>query len=504
MFEKRKLSFTILFAVLLTALFYKQGLGINLVIAELVLVGYLLLSKQIQLKNYQSISVFGLMLISLVFTIFTHSIFIYIMHFILLGAFVGLLIYPNAKSVSTYFSLAIANVTTSQFALIESIGRSKIQGRNVGRFLWRIKLYFIPVLIIFIFLLLYSNSNPVFYNVYKNIQSFVFDKLNYLLQYVELSALITFFVGLLLSAFLIYRSRHEEIIKSDDESIDFIKRNWKKPITQIKTSALRQEYKAAVFLVFSLNILLLTLNFLDIQNVWFNFIWEGQYLKEFVHQGTYLLIISIVISILIVLYFFRSNLNFYSKNKLLKILSYIWITQNALLVISVALRNFYYIQHFALAYKRIGVFIFLLIVLFGLFTVYMKVKNGKSTFYIIRTNLLAWLYIISFSALFNWDVIIAKYNFQHANRSFLHLEFLANLSDKALPYLDYPIQDLLRVEEVQYSIFSFKKQHMSPIVYKHIIKARKRKFMLTQKHKSWLSWNWPEYKAERLIQTFEQ
>ena len=67
---------------------------------------------------------------------------------------------------------------------------------------------------------------------------------------------------------------------------------------------------------------------MDINHVWLNFQWDGQFLKEFVHDGTYILIINIIISILLVLYFFKANLNFFKKNKILKTLTYIWVGQN--------------------------------------------------------------------------------------------------------------------------------------------------------------------------------
>jgi hypothetical protein len=62
------------------------------------------------------------------------------------------------------------------------------------------------------------------------------------------------------------------------------------------------EYKAGIVLLIALNALLLFVNIIDIKWVWIGFEFEGQYLKEFVHKGTYLLILSIIISIGIVLY----------------------------------------------------------------------------------------------------------------------------------------------------------------------------------------------------------
>jgi hypothetical protein len=233
--------------------------------------------------------------------------------------------------------------------------------------------------------------------------------------------------------------------------------------------------------------------------VWFNFSWEGQYLKQFVHEGTYLLILSILISIAIVLYYFRGNLNFYHGNKFLKRLCYLWILQNGILIISVAIRNFWYIQHFALAYKRIGVFIFLVLTLYGLYTVYKKVRHHKSAFYLYRSNAHSVFLILAVASLFNWDSIIAKYNFSHYQHSFVHLNFLATLPDKSLPYTVKPLGELRTINKIQKEKFSFDEAYMTPEDYYEKINIRKEEFREAWEAKSILSWNLAEYLAYRKL-----
>ena len=53
-----------------------------------------------------------------------------------------------------------------------------------------------------------------------------------------------------------------------------------------------------------------------------------------------------------------TDLNFYQKNKWLRYGAYAWLFQNAVLVVSVLFRDYYYIAHMGLAYKRIGVLVF--------------------------------------------------------------------------------------------------------------------------------------------------
>jgi len=484
------------YAILLTFLFHQHDFGINLVIAELVLFAYFgMIGSFNRLTPIFAIILF-LTLLSLAFTVITNSTFIYFMHFALLIATVGLLIYPNAKSILSSYILGVSNIVLAQFKMVEQLSASKNKkGFHLGKSIWRRKIYFVPLMIVLIFITLYRNSNPVFNRFFVKFRTAIFDLLDSFFVKIEFSLIFTFFVCLLITAFFIFHNKHEETINADIASNDNMLRAKKKKTIFSGSLALKNEYKAAVFLIACLNLILLLLNLLDIQHVWFNFKWEGQYLKAFVHQGTYLLIASIIIAVGLALYFFRHNLNFFKNNRTLKILTYIWLAQNTILIISVAIRNTYYIKYYALAYGRIGVYIFLLLTLFGLLTVLYKVKSRKSMFYLLRTNSFFILFTLTISACFNWDVIIAKYNFNNADKSFLHLEFLADLSDNALPYLDYDKNEITQIEDIQSTMFSRKTYYISPEDYIRVIQYRKNQFFDKWEKQHWLEWNYAEYRA---------
>jgi hypothetical protein len=191
------------------------------------------------------------------------------------------------------------------------------------------------------------------------------------------------------------------------------------------------------------NALLLVVNIIDIDWVWLNFEYKGEInLTQFVHEGTYLLILSILISMGIILYFFRKNLNFYPKKKNLQIVANIWIIQNAVLAVSVALRNMHYINEYGLAYKRIGVFFFLSLVIFGLISLIIKITQKKSSFYLLKVNSLAvWIGFLLF-AVPDWDIIIAKHNISDEVKQETDLKFLMQLDEKAFPLIDKNMQNL--------------------------------------------------------------
>lgn len=493
---KKQSLLAIISAFIFAFLFYKNDVGINLFIFEMLIFIWMIYQKHFVFKGLNNITIgLGLFLTAL-FTVITFSNFVITVNILVFMIWVGMMIYPKAKSLTSAMGLAFLNLPLSQIEFGKKILSSKSSGRSIGSYIWRTRIFFIPMIIIVVFLSIYSHSNPVFQELVYSVVDFLNMVITFFFGRIDFLIVWIFLLGLIISNFFIFRNENKEIIANDALSSDSLERkqNTKKH-RRFKLNALEQEYKSAVFLLLVLNVLLLILNITDIKFVWFGFNWEGQYLKQFVHEGTYLLIFSILISIALVLYYFRGNLNFYPRNKLLQLLAYVWLVQNAVLSFSVAIRNFLYIQHFALAYKRIGVILFLILCIYGLLTVFQKVKYRKSESYLFKKNAYALIFLLIISSLFNWDAIIARYNFSHYENSFLHLNFMATLSDKCLPIIERDIAELHVIESYQSELFSFRSKYMSAEEYSETIEARKKLFIGKWESKSFLSWNYAEYRA---------
>ena len=498
--NKRTNLFIVLFsAILITILFHKQSLGVNLFVYETLIIAWMLVAKQITIMTNTLLAVWIGLILTSVFSVLVYTVFVYIMNITALFVFTGILIYPEIKSLLNTVGISFSTLFYSQLQFLKELSNSKIKGRHVSGYLWKSRIFIIPVLIILLFIILYRKSNPLFDKIFVKANLFFKDHVVALFKDFDFSLIVTFIIGIVISNFLILRITNSSIIKRDNSSTNELKRLRNYRRRDFNLISLRNEYKAGVFLILILNLFILILNITDIYWVWFNFNWEGQYLKQYVHAGTYFLIISILISIIIILFYFRRNLNFYPKNKIFKYLSYIWLAQNGILAISVAIRNFRYINYFSLAYKRIGVFIFLILTVYGLYTVFIKVKNKKSAFYLFSTNIKTIFILLVISSLFNWDSIIASYNFKHADRSFLHLDYLTTLSDKALPYLDKSLEELILIDKFQKEKFPFEEKYMSPQEYVRNIEERKIRFKKKWESKTMLSWNLPEYIAYKKL-----
>lgn len=489
----------VVFSIVLTGLFHKQVLGLNLFIAEFIFLLWLVITKQFQWRGHYAMTLGLGVLLTSVATVITHSVFSYFLNFIVLFVFIGFLIYPQTKSLLNAFGQSFSNISQAQIQFFKGLAGLKLKNRKIGNYIWRFRIFLLPLLIINFFVFIYRISNPVFDELVGDAILSLQDKWDYLFEDFDFLIIITFIICLLISVFMVIRTSNKQLINMDLSASEELIRTRLKSRKQFRMNALKNEYRSGVFLLIILNAVLLILNVIDVNWVWFGFEWEGQYLKQFVHEGTYLLILSILTSVVVVLYYFRDNLNFYEQNRMLKVLSYLWLIQNGVLAISVGIRNFWYIHHFALAYKRIGVIIFLVMTIYGLSTVFIKLWRRKSSFYLFKVNSYSILVILMISSTLNWDIIIARYNFNNATKSFLHLDYLSTLSDKALPHLNVSLSELKRIEFIQKEKFPFEEKFMTPEDYFKKIESRKAIFKERWESKGFLSWNWPEYRAYRML-----
>jgi hypothetical protein len=107
------------------------------------------------------------------------------------------------------------------------------------------------------------------------------------------------------------------------------------------------------------------------------------------------------------------------------------------MLISAAYKNSLYIDEYALTYKRIGVYVFLLSTLLGLVFTFIKILQKRSNYYLIKANSLAWYFILLLSVPFAWDKIIAEKNIEQAisKNRLPDMTYLYNLSYQAYPCL---------------------------------------------------------------------
>ncbi len=286
-------------------------------------------------------------------------------------------------------------------------------------------LIFIPVMITFLFFLMYRSSNVLFNDFTKNFH----------LNFISWSWILFTLGGFVVLYGFFYHQQIQMLAEQDRSMPNEIDPSAVKNFMLFGKLVSNQDEELSGKLLFLLlNALLLLVNGIDFRFIFINnALPEGITHSEFVHQGTGMLIISLLLAIAIILSYFRGSLNFSEKGKIIKILVYVWIIQNAFMILSTAFRNNLYIMEYGLTYKRIGVYIYLFLTLIGLITTAIKIMHFKTNAYLFRVNGWVFYIVLIMSTVVNWDKYIADFNIHKAKQ--IQMDYLASLSFDILPQL---------------------------------------------------------------------
>ena len=435
-------------AVLFDVLFWQQGVGLNLALYT----GFVVAATLAGLPRHAAVWRSGYFWLLLAGTLlsaggvaWTGSGAAQLACVASLVILLGYVNQPHLKLVLYALLTALAGATRVVPGLLPYL---RLPGGGTGRWA-RTRFYgrllVVPLVVLVLFHVLFSIANPRYDALTAAVLTRVGEWLAALLPALSPLRVLFFGVGLVLTAgalvvvpfhfFQDQESRLGEFVRRQrDKVASFGVRRPDFSARRFRVLDLRKEYLAALAVFGLVNGLLLVVNLIDINWIWFGFEpAPGFDLTQFVHEGTYVLILSILVAMGIVLWFFRRNLNFYGPGlRWLRWGATVWTVQNAVLVVSVGLRNYYYIVHTGLAYKRIGVYGFLLLTLFGLLTVLLKIWQRRSAYSLVRLNSLAAYALLVGLALGNWEIWIARYNLQPHFRT-VDLGFLLDMPERVLP-----------------------------------------------------------------------
>ncbi|WP_223608711.1 DUF4153 domain-containing protein [Chryseobacterium sp. OSA05B] len=160
-------------------------------------------------------------------------------------------------------------------------------------------------------------------------------------------------------------------------------------------------------------------------------------LSEETHERVNAVIMSIVMAVMVIMFYFKSGFNFDPKAKLMKTLARIWIILNAILVFSAALKNYEYIITYGYTYKRLGVFAFLLLALMGLALTFIKIQKQKRNAFLF--NVMTWYFYgtILACSYVNWGGIITSQNMKRKDFAVnYHFEQISFSERRLLKYAD--------------------------------------------------------------------
>jgi len=472
-------------------LFWKQGLGLNLALfAAAAMLGALVVMRR-TVSPSARMTLVGLVICAMMVVVHG-SIVAKVALVLVLAVSAVLLLEPALRSLPFALIGSLMNFVLAPIGIagVLSDGLKQVPATRSG---WRwTRMAFVPVLVMLVYFLIYRAANPRFEALAAGFFGDFFDVLGDLIA--ELFTAHMFFLGfgLLVSGTLVHRFAARLFTGPEwpmNESL--IRERMARPrwLAPLGMGALDRERRTGVILLVLVNALLLVVNLVDISWVWIGFeVEEGFNLKQFVHEGTWLLILSILLSIGILLHLFRGNLSFHPKERPLRLLATAWIAQNFILGISVFLRNYHYIHFHGLAYKRIGVVVFLLLMLVGLVTLYLKIRRRHTLYFLLRVNAWAAFVVLVGLTTVNWDGLIVRYNLAHWNQGEIDVDNYLAMSDKVLPllYADLPKVEAQMAHHRQNRVRWV--EHLDPSTFRMDLDRKRERFLRRYNDQDWRSW----------------
>lgn len=484
--------------LLFNYLFWQESLGINLLIFSSLLVSIAYFREKQSHFRREIYFGIGLSIATGIMAVWHNSGWSNFMHFLTVFLTIGFI---KQKEITTVFESAIGFFVTyfsTPIAWFKAMKERKKENKAVAFTYSFIKLCVIPLVLFILFFIIYKNANPKFAaltasfskSIAELFKDFSFARFAFLL--LGFSFLSVAFVKATFSIGPFVQ--HEDNLSRRRKKNGLIKQK----VSQY--SELMNEYKVGLLIFGMLNALLFIVNCIDISWIWFGFEVPDEFdLKTFVHEGTYLLIFSILLSMGIFLYFFRGSLNFFSKNKWLLLLGKVWIAQNIILTLSVFIRNYHYIGYHGLAGKRIGVIAFLLMTVFGLLSLIYKANNKKTTAFLVRLN--GWFITITMSVmtLINWDRVIVDHNLSHANPGEIDVDYYLKLDETVAPTI------LANLDVIESQMEAHKNREGKMVylryldieTFKNQLNFQVNSYLTEKENNTWVSWNWTDYQFRK-------
>lgn len=493
--------------ILFDILFWNEKMGLNTLLFSAFILGSLWYLHPDMRTSKTALVTSVITIFTACMVVWNNSLFSKLTHFTSLLITVGFVQQRQLRFLWYGLSLSVLSVFETPFSWFNKRNTSSFSFfKYMPKLQYHLRLSIIPLSIVLVFYGIYSVANPEFAALsswfWEGIGDFLANWLGYFSLGHFLFILLGFFV---VAGFLNQNSTFKNWFAqlTVNHTFKLIRKKLKRKKVMILTNGiktikyptstfsvigLKSEYRMAALVIGTLNVLLCIVNFVDIQHVWLSYE-KGRSpieLSSYVHEGTYFLIGSIGLAMGILMYYFRKNINFLPNNNLLKTLSYIWIIQNAILALSVGARNIHYISAYGLAYKRIGVFIFLVLTIIGLYTMYLKVRDKLTTYFLVQNNTWALYFVMGFLTMIDWDVEITKYNLNANNPAYIDMEFLIEeVSDKNLFILEQHPSNLMNTLKSQ-----------DPYLSNRLI-SKKNRFLKQQTTYSWASWNYADYRNQQ-------
>ncbi len=413
-----KKQFTLIVASLIfSVLFYDQNFGLNMLLFAITAITALALIKPKIYTRREMIISSILYLASAVFVFTVHSgfsiFFCFISFLVFAGTISGIQNAVYIQWLNGIYQSLLGGIH-ARFTKDPSVKKEVKTSKNYGFVILTIG---IVATLLILFASLYGEANPIFKELLNKID----------LDFININWFITALMGYLLLTNLISDAALDILTNLDREAKTSLK---PLPISDAQKPLLEKERLLGTILLYALNGLILIFLITDIIYIFQHPESNATTLSETVHQGVNAIITSILIAVTLILIIFRGQINFIKNASHLRTLTFLWIGLNIAMVLFTAYKNYLYSSGFGLTYKRLGVFIYLILCIAGLITTYFKIERKQNFLFMVKANTrIAFITLLLICSI-HWDRTITRYNLHNiAQPDMSYLKGLDNNQD---------------------------------------------------------------------------
>jgi hypothetical protein len=380
-------------------LFVNEDIGLNLAIFGIVLTGLLLYSFNAQMKGaVERVLVVTTLLSCVAFTWYgDFASFAALLLSVLVLQF--RIQTPQLKTIQAFPIIVVNSLTTSIrfFHFSKWLPVARINTHSMKVLLAYI---IIPLSFLSVFFLVYSFGSDHFSSLFTN---YTFDFNPYQLVFVVVFG--TYF------SFSFWNYWVPEVCFEINPKLNDELNEERLVMIQSTSSILDTDFKrkSGEITFFLLNLMLVVFIVTYNYEQFFESIATSK-LSAATHERVNAVVLSVFLSVVVVLMYFKGQLNFDEKVTKIKNLAQAWVVLNGGLLLSAVIVNSQYIASYGLTYKRLGVYVFLFLATMGLFFTFIKITKIKSNAYIFNQMIWYCYGVLLLCSFVNWGNLITQYN----------------------------------------------------------------------------------------------
>jgi hypothetical protein len=407
-------------------LFYGYRPGISVAIFLLVLAGISLVTNPIPV-NHRRVWISALILVAGLAPIVEHLEFLSAAFAIIATAIaVSSVTNPFIETLGDRLNAAGQILFSGPFRLLADL--TDMKSRSLS--LTQISVWIVPLVLGAIFLFLFSAANPLIERWFALIDlGALFAALDALRILLWTAILVAIW------PFISAKWKGKKPVERNDGEVT--------PPPKLVATAPNAIFGAAAILrsLVLFNLLFAIETVLDLIYLWGGVaLPDGMTYASYAHRGAYPLMATALLAAVFVLAAMRPG-GPAERIPLIRMLVFLFVAQNVMLVVSSILRLDLYVEIYSLTYWRVAAFIWMVLVALGLVLIVVRIALNLGNRWLVLANLSTLTLALYICTFVNFPLLIADYNVSHSKEVSgkgvpLDLHYLVSLGPQVLPAID--------------------------------------------------------------------